>query len=167
MTCLQCGGEMKSKKENYHYAASGLPDVTLMGVEVRRCAECGESEVAIPNIEGLHKALALSVARQPGRLAPAEIKFLRKYLGLSSVDFAKHIGVTPETVSRWESGVVKMGSTAERLLRWFIATREPVSDYPLDMFTALAEAKPRPARRGLVLSGSHWHESTRFASAHA
>ena len=41
--------------------------------------------------------------RKKRRLAPEEIKFLRKSLGWAGVDFAKHMGATPETVSRWET----------------------------------------------------------------
>ena len=42
---------MTSARENYSYTASGLPYVTLVGVEVRRHKGCGEHEVVIPRIE--------------------------------------------------------------------------------------------------------------------
>jgi hypothetical protein len=48
MTCLQCGAEMRMKRENCKYDASSLPGITLLGVEVSRCPKCGEHEVAIP-----------------------------------------------------------------------------------------------------------------------
>jgi hypothetical protein len=65
MTCLECGGQLTKKRENYRYLASGLPNVTLLGVEVRRCATCGDHEVVIPGIEALHEALAAAIVRRP------------------------------------------------------------------------------------------------------
>jgi putative zinc finger/helix-turn-helix YgiT family protein len=121
--------------ENHRYTESGLPNVVLVGVEVRRCRNCGESMVAIPHIEELHRALAMTLIRQTGRLAPSEIRFLRKWLGWSGVDFASHMGVAPETVSRWESmeNPKPMGGTAERLLRLAVAHGQPIDQYPIGM----------------------------------
>src|SRR5215204_234824 len=68
MTCLECGGKMKIGTENYKYDASGLPGITLVDVEVARCAECGEIEVTIPNIEGLHRALAMAISHKRERV---------------------------------------------------------------------------------------------------
>ena len=42
MKCDACGEPMTSARENYSYTASGLPYVTLVGVEIRRCQACGE-----------------------------------------------------------------------------------------------------------------------------
>jgi putative zinc finger/helix-turn-helix YgiT family protein len=156
MKCVECGAEMTTHRENYKYGACGLPGVTLVGVDVSRCRDCGEVEVAIPNIEGLHRVLAQEVARKRERLTPAEIRYLRKWLGLSGVDFAAHVGVTAETVSRWEQGATAMGGSAERLLRWFVFTREPVSEYPLNMLKDVAIAQPRPIKVGLRVEHGHW-----------
>jgi len=148
---------MKTRRENVKYDASGLPSVTLVGVEVSRCPECADEEVTIPNIEGLHRALALAIVSKRPRLAPEEIRFLRKYLGLSSGDFAQHIGVSPETVSRWELGRSAMGTTADRLLRMLVVTRQPVSHYPLEMLKDVAQEDPRPLRVGMKSAEGGWH----------
>lgn len=157
MTCIECGFAMKTKRENYKYDASGLPGVTLVGVEVSRCPKCGEVEVTIPNIEGLHRAIASVISRKKERLAPEEIRFLRKYLGLSGGDFAQHIGVSPETVSRWEQGRTPMGATADRFLRWLVVTREPVSHYPLGMLKEVAQDDPKPFKVGMRADEGGWH----------
>ena len=114
------------------YAASGLPYVTLVGVEVRRCAACGDHEVVIPKIEQLHRTIAMAVVEKRSRLTAAEIRFLRKYLGWSGVDFARHMGVTAESVSRWENDREQMAAVADRLLRLMVVTQASVSDYSLD-----------------------------------
>jgi putative zinc finger/helix-turn-helix YgiT family protein len=135
--CPSCGFKMKVTRENYRYDESGLPDVTLLGLEVRRCPECGETQAVIPHSEALHRMLARIVAEKPSRLLPDEVRFLRRYLGWSGADFARHMGVTVTQVSRWENGMV-MAATADRLLRLFVAALAPVSDYPVG---ALADLK--------------------------
>ena len=153
MKCVACGAKMKSKRENYRYEASGLSSVTLEGVEVARCPGCGETEVAIPAIEELHRVIAGALIRKRGRLAHAEIRFLRKYLGWSGADFARHMGTTPETVSRWEHGTTPMGGSADRLLRLLVATKAPMSDYRVDVLAEIGaddrRSRSRPVRLAL------------------
>jgi len=108
---------MKSRRQNYKYAESGLTNVTLTGVEVRHCPQCGYDEVVIPRMAQLHRILAEAVARKPGRLIPEEVRFLRQFLGWSGVEFARAFGVAPETVSRWEHGAGTPSTAAEKLLR--------------------------------------------------
>jgi putative zinc finger/helix-turn-helix YgiT family protein len=156
---------MTTRSENYRYDASGLPNIVLVDIPVSRCAECGHEEVHISNIEGLHRALALAVVRKRERLTPAEIRFLRKYLGLSGADFAQHIGVSAETVSRWEQGRTAMGQTADRFLRWLAITREPVSDYPLEILKEVAETDPKPLRVRLTNGVGGWHPMRELAPA--
>lgn len=157
MNCSQCGTSMKSKRENVRYDASGLANVTLENVEVRRCPSCGAYEIVIPRIDDLHRAIAEAVIRKRGRLAPEEIRFLRKCLGWSGVDFAAHMGTTAETVSRWEQGATRMGVTADRLLRLMVASRHPVREYPLEVMREVAKqgAKPIHVRARVVPKG--WH----------
>ena len=129
--CFSCGSKMKSSTEAHRYGR-GL-DVVLMSVEVRRCPSCGEEEIVIPRIGQLHKVIAMAFARKPGRLQPAEIRFLRTYLGHSSSDFAELLGVDPATVSRWENTrkPQTMGRPYETLLRALAENVEPIKEYGL------------------------------------
>jgi putative zinc finger/helix-turn-helix YgiT family protein len=132
VSCLECGAVMEIVRGPYRYGR-GL-DVVLHDVETRRCPECGHDEVVIPRIEELHRTIARAISRRPARLEPDEIRFLRTYLGYSSADFAALLGVTPETVSRWErtSKPQKMGKVAERLLRMLAQYGEPDRVYDLE-----------------------------------
>lgn len=127
--CPHCGEPMETEIENYRYDDSGLENVVLTNIKVRRCHKDAEIIVAIPRIEELHRVLAKEVASKQTRLTPAEIKFLRKYLGWSGTKFAEWIGVDRATVSRWESGDQAMGQQAERLLRVFALTSKPEEQY--------------------------------------
>lgn len=156
MKCMQCGSPMKTKRENFLYGASGLP-VTLLGVEVSRCKKCGEFEVAIPRIEELHRVIAMEVIGKRARLAPAEIRFLRKVLGWSGADLARRIGVGVGAVSRWENGRDPMGPVADRLLRLMVAHTKAGTDYPVDRLAEVAEEAPEPLRLGMQPDAKGWH----------
>jgi len=156
MKCSQCGHAMKTACENYLYRESGLPNVTLVGIEVSRCPHCGEHEAVIPKIEQLHQVIAAAIARKVPRLTPKEIRFLRKYLGWSGGDFAEHMGVTPETVSRWENGSAIMSASAERLLRLAELSRAPASDYSLDLLKGVAQSKPVAQRLTVRVDRGSW-----------
>ncbi len=131
--CMSCGKKMiKKKSTSYHYIDCGLKNIYLVGITILRCTntDCDDEEVVLPNQEQLHELIAQSLAKQSKKLLPEEIRFLRTHLGFSGVDFAKKIGVTPETVSRWEKGSVKMSETTEKLLRvLIIAQTGPFREY--------------------------------------
>ena len=157
MNCVSCGHAMNTRRENYQYTASGLPHVTLVGVEVSRCPRCGETEVAIPRIEDLHRAIARTLIEQRARLIAPEIRFLRKHLGWSGVDFAAHMGATPETVSRWEKGAVPLGAASDRLLRLMVASKTPGRDYSLATLKDIDEARrTKPVPVGFRVRRDGW-----------
>ena len=134
MTCDTCGGALKRRKENYHYTESGLSNIMLAGVEVRTCAKCGTREVVVPRLDELHRLIAQTLITQEAKLVGDQIRFLRKYLGWSGTDMAAYMAIQPETVSRWETGGQEMGPVADRLLRLLVASRAPVTRYPIDLF---------------------------------
>jgi len=157
MKCFQCGGKMVTKRENYRYTACGLPNVTLVGIEVRRCAACGENEVLIPRIEELHRVLAAAIVRRESRLTHHEIRFLRKYLGYSGVDFARIVGVSAETISRWEHARETMRPSAENLVRMLVVHQQPIRQYEVDTLGKIGH-EPSPKPIGVRMKGATWVE---------
>lgn len=131
MNCPGCGEGLKpARLSKYHYLESGLKNVFLKDIKSWNCAECGEVEIEIPNLESLQTAIAKTIASQPEKLKPEEIRFLRVHLGLSAVAFSKVLSVEAETVSRWERGRVDMKLTNERFLRLLILSKlGPFRDY--------------------------------------
>lgn len=152
--CLLCGGEMTTRREDHTYEAAGLAGVVLQGVPVSRCRRCREVEIGIPMIEGLHRTIAAALVGKATRLAPEEIRFLRKHIGLSSTEFARHMGTTPEAVSRWENGRAQMGPVADRLLRAMIVMNEPLKDYTIGRLREIGRGAGAPVRITLRPAGS-------------
>jgi transcriptional regulator with XRE-family HTH domain len=88
-------------------------------------------------------------------LAPIEIRFLRKHIGLSGEDFAQRMGVTRETVSRWETGANQMGAVADRLLRLLVINHEPSESYLVDDLLKWLTDAPAPKKLSPI---AMWHE---------
>ena len=158
--CLACGAATKTRRQKqYRYTECGLPNVVIDDVvRVTTCVRCSETYTSIPAIEQLHRQIAAAVIRRKGRLAPPEIRFLRKYLGWSSADFAKRTGTRPETVSRWENGRTLMGPQADRLLRLLVARETPVIEYSVDVLAQVAgdDGPTAPVRVELEKGPKGW-----------
>ena len=151
VACVMCGHTMTEKRENRQYPAK--VGAVLEDVLVRRCRSCGEEEVVIPRVEEVHAAVAGGIARQAAPLTHDQIRFLRTHLGYSSVDFAKELQVTPETVSRWEAAKLKMSGTTEKLVRLMVLVEKPLASYGLggpDQTKKPAALRVREAR-------GRWH----------
>lgn len=117
-------------------------------------------------MEELHRLLALELARKAERLLPNEIRFLRKHLGLSGVDFAERMRVDPATVSRWEreQEPQAMGPQAELLLRLMAVRDQPVSEYGDQALASAARNDAAPLSVRLRVSRGGWrHEAAEAA----
>lgn len=147
MKCVDCGHTLTEHRENHKFDVCGLPAVTLVDVLISRCGHCGEYLLSVPRHRDLHETLASAVIRKRARLTPAEVRYLRKWLGWSGRECADHLGTAVETVSRWENGKTPIGAQADRLLRLLTAwgtsvdsfnlavlkhvAREPAADLPM------------------------------------
>lgn len=157
--CREVGrgeSELTSLRETYRYVESGLPNVVLVGVEVRRCAACGHHELVLPRIVELHRAIAQAIILKRARLSGAEVRYLRKQLGWSGVDFARHVGVDPSTVSNWENDKDPIGPTSDRLLRLMVAHGAPVEPYSLDELAKIENAHKPPVVVRMVPKARGW-----------
>lgn len=130
MKCEQCGVEMVDRRATddapYAYILSGLDNVFLVGVTVRKCLKCGEESAVIPRIEQLHDLITESVVKRPSLLRGNEIRFMRKHAGLPAKEFATLLGINAAHLSRVENGHTNaLGQQTDRLARAIViaATR--------------------------------------------
>jgi DNA-binding transcriptional regulator YiaG len=90
-------------------------------VSVTTNADSGEVvRYSIPDPDGLLKAIAISRALNERKLTGKDIKFLRKAVGIKQKDLASSIEMSPEHLSRCESGALVMSPASEKLLRIYI-----------------------------------------------
>jgi DNA-binding transcriptional regulator YiaG len=85
----------------HHYTTCGLDNVWLANGYRTHDTPYG-SGVSIADADGLHKLLAVEVAKKNGPLTRKEFRFLRTMLCLSQKNLAEMVGVTEQAVSLWE-----------------------------------------------------------------
>lgn len=163
MKCTNCGmSGMTTKRENLPYAA--LPSVVLVGVDVSRCVDCGEYEVTIQNGHELERAIVEVVIGMPRRLTGNEVRFLRTQLGVNGTEFARLIGSTASTVSRWETEAQPIGEHADKLLRALVLLKQDTTGFELAKFAEISgdvvENKPKGPAYRLQRSGKQWKSLT-------
>jgi putative zinc finger/helix-turn-helix YgiT family protein len=162
--CYSCGEKVKEIKDKaYRYDECGLP-VVLYGITQYVCEKCGESYASIPNMQQLNRVIGIYICKmRKAILKPVEIKFLRKDLHLRSKGLAQTLGVTPETVSRWEKGRKAIGEPHDRLLRSLYMmyaseqANQMVCDKVIDTFQAFPiKRKKIDQATDIVLNPQEW-----------
>lgn len=99
----------------YHYLESGLRNIWLKnGFIVENDPEYGEL-ISVHDVDGLHRAIGHALANKP-RLTGAEVRFLRKEMGLSQRGLGELLGVGDQAVALWEKRG-RVPKTADRMLR--------------------------------------------------
>ncbi|MBI4800211.1 MAG: helix-turn-helix domain-containing protein [Desulfarculus sp.] len=148
MRCPSCSTEMTCRLGEHQYSESGLRGVYLSDVELWECP-CGERAVGIPAVPELHRLLGQELVRKRSLLDGAEIRFLRKNLGLAAKDFADLLGVDKATVSRWENDKQGPDRSTDRLIRLVYGGHKGISlPWLMEQFADIAEQQtPAPPLR--------------------
>lgn len=154
--CIICDGPMRHTLISHPFDA--LPGICLDGVSRYECEGCGEVEIGIPAMESLIQTLTRALVERETPLTGAELRFLRKTLGWSGVDTAAYMGVTKETISRWESGKAPLSALADRLIRMYVVQGAALRDYDLHHMRQIAQAAA-PAPLHLAHKEAAWHHS--------
>lgn len=119
--CTNCGRPVKPESRNYRYTESGLSNIVLQGIDVADCPRCGNTDVTIPRVAKIHRAIARALASSPGRLTGEQFRFLRKHLGHSGEQLAGYLHTDKTKVSKWERGEDPIGHASDRLMRLLVA----------------------------------------------
>lgn len=100
MKCTACKNEALRSWEG---------PLEMYGVEIMarglRCSACGEVECSYDDMGHNERAAAVALVAR-GIRSGTEFKFVRKVVGLKVTEVADLLGVTPETVSRWEDDTI-------------------------------------------------------------
>lgn len=130
---------------SYRYTAHGLENTYLINVNPEGLLELERVK--------LHRTIAHWIVREPAQLTPAQFRFLRIGLGFSGKEFAELLGKTPETVSRWEHGTLRLNPCADRLLRLLVVQQWPSPSDP-SIIGLFRQIKAKAKTRRLNLSKS-------------
>jgi putative zinc finger/helix-turn-helix YgiT family protein len=120
--CSNCGAAVTPERRNYRFTESGLSNVILHGVEVADCPKCGTSDVIIPRMAKIHRAIAQALANSPARLTGEQLRFLRKHLGLSGDQVGSYLHTDRTKISKWENEDDRIGQATDRLIRLLTAS---------------------------------------------
>jgi len=153
--CPKCGGTETTTET----VAKPIGETAIVarGHEIVRCAVDG-SVLA----ESFHRAGELAslvmaaLVRKAQRLTPAEFVWLRKRNGWKSNELAASLGVTPSTVSRWESGAAPIQSTADRALRLMVVATGRVGLFDVGELAKIDDNDTSPLELELELGPAGW-----------
>jgi transcriptional regulator with XRE-family HTH domain len=109
----------RSVKQEHIEDLGGVVVKIINAVKVFKCTgkDCGDEVTGIPDMQGLVQAAAVYRALDPARLSGKEVRFMRRALDMTQVEFGKVMDLTAEHVSRWETGARGIGSATEKLTR--------------------------------------------------
>jgi DNA-binding transcriptional regulator YiaG len=123
----------------YHYRESGLPNVYLQN-GYREVKTAYGPSVVIQDVEGLHCVIAAALANESPHLTGAEVRFIRRYMDKTQAEFAVLLGVTEQSVRRWES-LLRIPLQADRAVRLLVFNS--IDEAPaIEEVIAHTEAKP-------------------------
>ena len=148
--CSNCGQDAKKTRANYLFRESGLHNVVLKNIEVIKCSHCGNEDPIIHRMADLMKQIAQALVEKPYALTGAEIRFLRKYLGMNGADFASLLHSDKTVLSRWENDQVDVGSKSDLLIRAIVCNLgsglKPEAERIVRKFPEIDESAPKSLR---------------------
>ena len=128
---------MIAETDAYHYTECGLPNVWIQGAIL--IDDDGEETIRIPNPRGLHRLITRRLVESEGRLSGAELRFLRSEMGLTRTQLGVLLHRERLTVSRWESGRIRIDGATEALVRIYATIKlglDAVDDAKIEEISA-------------------------------
>jgi transcriptional regulator with XRE-family HTH domain len=137
---------------DYRYMECGLENVVISGVSFVE-DDNGDSVIRIPNIMGLHRAIATGIVTRKAMMNGREMRFLRSEMGMTQAELAVMIHREPLTISRWERGETEIDANAETLIRLH-AIRELKLDVDEDVGEISGWSVPSAVEHPINIDGS-------------
>ena len=115
MICTECGKETREVTgpftEDYRGESFTVEDVWRF-----ECENCDNIEWPAPTLDHVWDAETAEYARRHEMLRPADIKALRKKLGMTQKAFERMLGVSSPTCSRWENNSLQQSRSVDLLM---------------------------------------------------
>ncbi len=115
--CSECGSaNVHTSRGSYQFKESGL-NVVLQGIEIEKCEACKSESPIIPRMNDLMRTIALAVIAKPYALTGEDVRYLRKYLGMTGDALSRLIHIDRTTLSKWENNDDRIGQQSDLLIR--------------------------------------------------
>jgi transcriptional regulator with XRE-family HTH domain len=102
LDCCNDAASIVLGKASSVYEGAGLPNVVLFGLTAYRCEACNRKTIPVPEASKLHRLLARAVLLKSAPMTGQELRFLKKFSGLTLSALAEKLGVTVQTTLTWE-----------------------------------------------------------------
>lgn len=143
-----------AERAPFQYKMCGLDDIYLVSGYDPVETEYGDG-VVIHDMDGLHEAIGLHLVRSKKALNAKEVRFLRHQMNLTQANLAGLLGVTDQTVARWEKDETPITGPAQLLLRvFFLAHLSKVIDI-FELAEELREMDSSPSEKQLFAPTDH------------
>lgn len=114
--CPSCGATTRRRRSALSWSVNGekirVPDIVHL-----RCPKCGETILALDQIQALRLGAFQVYRRKHGLLSASEIQAIREQHGLTQAELARLLRLGANTVSRWEAGRNVQSAAMDVLLR--------------------------------------------------
>lgn len=168
----------RSVKPEHIEDLGGVVVKIMNAVKEYKCTgdDCDEVSIGIPDMQGLVCAAAVYRALDPVRLSGKEVRFMRRALDMTQTQFGEAMDLTPESVSRWETGARGTGCASEKLMRHNLCALLYKDVLALDYdpkviadmrFAELKEGKTMPPMEMHRVLVKHDHQTTNVWDAKA
>ena len=155
LDCLECGGALRVTRKDYQFDESGLDNVILKNLEVLVCDRCKTETPRLPRLNDLMRTIALAIIAKPYGLEGQDVRFLRKFLGLTSEAFAAILTVDKSHLSRVENGATPVSATADRLVRLIaLGLEEGLGQKASDVIAKFAQIRQPKKLKVMVDAGT-------------
>jgi transcriptional regulator with XRE-family HTH domain len=152
MRCA-CGEQGTVICGDYLFTESGLINVTLHGVELLMCDTCGSLTPILTKINNLMQVIATALVLKASQLTGKEIRFLRKYIGLTGEQFGRKLGLTKEHVSRIENDKYPVGAQTDRLIRYLaLSSTSTLEKQMKSLFERIEAIKDEPIQERIEIN---------------
>lgn len=150
--------------DRLHYTDCGLENIYLLNGFVTEYFD-GEEYVSISDVDGLHRAIGLHIVLRRKAPSGKEIRFLREELDLSQAELGEILGVSDQSVARWEKGVCEAPGPAVLSLRFVYVVsllpkeeRHQIIDRLLEVTKKLAAADETTDVAQFEYTREHWSD---------
>jgi HTH-type transcriptional regulator/antitoxin MqsA len=161
MKCDSCSGEITLTRGDREVRFPNR-SVTI-ATDYYRCGTCGEILITPEQSVRDRREAADIIRREEGLLTTAEVREIRKGLGLRQREFERLLRVGRNTVARWEAGTVFQSPAIDNILRSLRSVPELAAEMAQRNNVALSQ--PRAASADMKFTIQDLTSAVLYAAA--